>query len=222
MTMVAEAEHVAARPAASTVVLVPFPAQGHISPMLRLARALAGRGVAAIVTMPDFVHRRLASACGQAGVVVGVELASIDSGVPDDGVGEPPGFAGFARAMEHHMPTSLEAMLTTRRGLAGCGVACLVADVLASWAVPVATRCGVPAVGFWPAMLATYRVVAAIPELIDKGLISDHGTHYVPLLHDPRIIPLHFFWLCNFLVDLSLQLRAYDRWCRCSLLFYDS
>jgi len=68
-------------------------------------------------------------------------------------------------------------MLTTRRGLAGRGVSCLVADVLASWAVPVATRCGVPAVGFWPAMLATYRVVAG---------------------------------------------DAYDRRCRCSLLFYDS
>lgn len=170
--MGAEAEHVAVRPAAATVVLVPFPAQGHICPMLRLAHTLAGRGVAAVVAVPDFVHRRIAGACGQVGV--GVELASIDSGVPDDGVGEPPGFAGFARAMECHMPTSLEAMLTTQRG-----VACLVADVLASWAVPVATRCGVPAVGFWPAMLATYRVVAAIPELIDKGLISDYGTLYV-------------------------------------------
>ena len=203
--MGAEAEHVAVRrPAAATVVLVPFPAQGHISPMLRLARALAGRGVAAIVAVPDFVHRRLVSACGHQ-VGVGVELASIDSGVPDDGVGEPPGFAGFARAMEHHMPTSLESMLTTRRGLAGRGVACLVADVLASWAVPVAARCGVPAVGFWTAMLATYRVVAAIPELIDKGLISDHGTHYVLLLHDPRTIPLHssrsvISLFCNYLL----------------------
>ena len=86
------------------------------------------------------------------------------------------------------MPASLEEMLTTTTTRRRGGVACLIADVLASWAVPVAARCGVPAVGFWPAMLATYRAVAAIPELIDKGLISDSGTHYVlVLLHGPRI-----------------------------------
>ncbi|PUZ76696.1 hypothetical protein GQ55_1G311500 [Panicum hallii var. hallii] len=172
--MGAEAEHVMPVHPAAAVVLVPFTAQGHVSPMLRLARALAARGVAATVAVPDFVHRRIVGACGQAGCgyAPGVELASIDSGVPDDGDGEPPGFASFGHAMEHRMPASLEEMLTaSRRG----GVVCLIADVLASWAVPVAARCGVPAVGFWPAMLATYSVVAAIPELIDKGLISDSG-----------------------------------------------
>ncbi|TVU29099.1 hypothetical protein EJB05_20647, partial [Eragrostis curvula] len=75
--------------------------------------------------------------------------------------------------MEHHMPVHLEDMLTTtQQG----GVACLVVDVLASWALPVAARCGVPAVGFWPVMFASYRVVAAIPELLSKGFISKSGT----------------------------------------------
>ncbi|KAL6899542.1 hypothetical protein ACP4OV_006200 [Aristida adscensionis] len=161
-TMGAEPEPVPVRPA--SVVLVPFPAQGHVSPMLRLARALAARGVAATVAVPDFVHRRIVGGSG-----AGVDLAPIDSDVPDDGDGEPPGFASFAHAMEHHMPAQLEGMLRRR------GAACLVVDVLASWAVPVAARCGVPAVGFWTAMLATYRVVGAIPELIDKGLITDAG-----------------------------------------------
>ncbi|XP_062221065.1 UDP-glycosyltransferase 82A1-like [Phragmites australis] len=161
------------RPA--VVVLVPFPAQGHVSPMLRLARALAAPGVvAATVAVPDFVHRRIVSA-SQAESAAGVALASIASGIPDDGDGEPPGFASILHAMEHHMPAHLEGMLKTNQSLTGRGVAFLVLDVLASWAVPVAIRCGVPAVGFWPAMLATYRVVAAIPELIDKGLISDSG-----------------------------------------------
>ncbi|KAJ1280086.1 hypothetical protein BS78_04G204800 [Paspalum vaginatum] len=172
--MGAEPEPVPVRPAAS-VVLVPFPAQGHVSPMLRLARALAARGVAATVATPDFVHRRIVAAAGGQTGVGRVELASIHSGVPDDGKGDPPGFASFAHAMERHMPVSLEEMLTTRRSLTGRNVACLVADVLASWAIPVADRCGVPVVGFWTAMLATYRVVAAIPELIEKGLISDCG-----------------------------------------------
>ncbi|KAK3154702.1 hypothetical protein QOZ80_2BG0194090 [Eleusine coracana subsp. coracana] len=162
------------RPAAA-VVLVPFPAQGHVSPILLMARALAARGVDATVAVPDFVHRRIVVSASQDGTDGhGVELASIPSGVPDDGDGDPPGFAGFAHSMEHDMPARLEEMLT-RRALTGRGVVCLIVDVLASWAVPVAERCGVPAMGFWPAMLATYRAVAAIPELIGKGLISNCG-----------------------------------------------
>jgi len=73
--------------------------------------------------------------------------------------------------MEHHMPAQLEGMLLTERD-----VSCLVIDLLASWAIPVAARLGLPVVGFWVGMLATYRTVAVIPELVDKGLISESGT----------------------------------------------
>jgi hypothetical protein len=139
--------------------------------MLHLARALAARGVASTVAVPDFVHRRMGSCADVASG--GVGLASIPSGIFDDG-GEPPGFASIAHAMEHHMPAHLERMLT--RGHA----ACVVVDVLASWAIPVASRCGVPAVGFWPAMLASFRVVAAIPELLRRRFISDSGMHPGP------------------------------------------
>ncbi|TVU29097.1 hypothetical protein EJB05_20645, partial [Eragrostis curvula] len=164
---------------AAAVMLVPFPAQGHVSPMLLLARALAARGVETTVAVPDFIHRRIVGASSKDGT--DVELASIPSGVPDDGSGEPPGFAGFAHAMEHDMPARLEEMLTQRE-LRGRGLACLIVDILASWAVPVAERCGVPVVGFWPATLATYRAMAAIPELIANGLISDCG---IPILTKP-------------------------------------
>uniref|UniRef100_A0A0E0KT00 Glycosyltransferase n=1 Tax=Oryza punctata TaxID=4537 RepID=A0A0E0KT00_ORYPU len=167
------------------VLLVPFPAQGHVTPMLHLARALAAHGVAATVAVPDFIHRRIAAAAATSRArdnqaVGGVELASIPSGIPhlpaDESGGrhaDQPGFGAIVHAMENHMPEQLERMLlSTGRGR----VACLVVDVLASWAVPVAERCGVPAAGFWPAMLASYRAVAAIPELLRKGVISESGT----------------------------------------------
>jgi hypothetical protein len=155
------------------VLLVPFPAQGHVTPMLHLARALAAHGVAATVAVPDFIYRRIAGGdddgffCSP-----GVALACIPSGIVEsDGDDDTPGFGAMAHSMEHRMPAELERMLARRRP------ACVVIDVLASWAVPVAERCGVSVAGFWPAMLACYRVVAAIPELIEEGLISESGTY---------------------------------------------
>lgn len=135
------------------LVFMPFPAQGHVTPMLHLARALADRGDVAV---PDFVHRRM----GRANI--GGARAHPQRH-PDDGGDEPLGFASIMHAMEHLMPAHLERMLL-QHGLTGRGVACLVVDVLASWAVPVATRCGVPVVGFWPVMFASYLVVAAYPR----------------------------------------------------------
>ncbi|CAL5064828.1 unnamed protein product [Urochloa decumbens] len=162
------------KPTQRTVVFVPFPGQGHIIPMLRLARILVDRGdiSAATVAVPDFMHRRM----GQHSVP-GVSLVSIPSGVQDNGGDEPLGPPSFLHALENHMPAQLEALLTaqcstgTRRV-----ISCLVIDLLASWAIPVAARCGLPVVGFWPAMLASYRTAAAIPELMAKGLVSESGT----------------------------------------------
>ncbi|RLM84529.1 UDP-glycosyltransferase 82A1-like [Panicum miliaceum] len=160
----------AAKVARYTIIFVPFPAQGHVTPMLRLARTLVDHGdVSVTVAVPDFIHCRMAQLS-----ILGVALVSIPSSIQDDGNGEPPGPPSFLHAIEHYMPAQLEGMLTTERGIVGARrVSCLVVDLLASWAIPVAARLGLPVVGFWVGMLATYRTVAVIPELMDKGLISE-------------------------------------------------
>lgn len=149
------------------IILIPYPAQGHVTPMLKLATVLADHGCfQPVVLTPDFIHRRISP---QIHPRDGVLCLPLPDGLDD---GAPPDFFAVERAMEETMPPALEELLQEMAG----GVACVVADLLASWAVEVALRCGVAAAGFWPAMHSTYRLVAAIPRLVRTGVISENGT----------------------------------------------
>ncbi|XP_077253177.1 UDP-Glycosyltransferase superfamily protein [Tasmannia lanceolata] len=150
------------------IIMVPYPAQGHITPMLQLATAFCDRGLQPVVVVPNFIYNRIVS---RAKVDKGIVLESIPDGLEED---EQCNFFTIGFAMENYMPIHLEHLL--RGFLEGDGVVCVVVDLLASWAIDVAGRCGIPAAGFWPAMFATYNLISAIPDMIRIGLITENGT----------------------------------------------
>ncbi|GKV15286.1 hypothetical protein SLEP1_g26084 [Rubroshorea leprosula] len=151
------------------IVLVPYPAQGHVTPMLKFGLAMLSRGFQPIMVTPEFIHRRLIATSTDTN---GIQLMSIPDGLDLGGAGAPDFFA-IEKAMEEVMPSHLERLLFQEDE--DGGVVCVVIDLLASWAIEVANRCGIPAAGFWTAMLATYRLIAAIPDMVHVGLISDTG-----------------------------------------------
>ncbi|KAJ1702062.1 hypothetical protein LUZ63_001841 [Rhynchospora breviuscula] len=161
-----------AEPMKPRIVLVPFPAQGHVTPMLHLAHAIQSHGFTTTLAVPDFIHHRLTTnanlSCSP------VELVSIPSGKGDRG--ELKDFQAIVNAMENYMPGRFEEMLRGYRA-----VACVVVDLLASWAIPVAKQCSFAVAGFWPAMMASYKIISAIPTLMQKGIISESG---IPLCND--------------------------------------
>ncbi|XP_054789871.1 UDP-glycosyltransferase 82A1-like isoform X2 [Prosopis cineraria] len=77
--------------------------------------------------------------------------------------------------MENTMPGQLEELIQELRDGGGGTVVCVVVELLASWAIQVGHKCGIVVAGFWPAMLATYRLIASIPETVRCGLISETG-----------------------------------------------
>ncbi|XP_047946644.1 UDP-glycosyltransferase 82A1 [Salvia hispanica] len=175
-----------------SIILIPYPAQGHVTPMLKLAAVIAALGrLRPVLLTPDFIHRRISP---QIRPGDGVLCLPLPDGLGD---GAAPDFFSMERAMEETMPPALERLL----GEMGGAVACVVADLLASWAVEVARRCGVQAAGFWPAMHATYRLVAAIPDLVRTGVISENGCPRNPSdpislsSHEPTLTTSDLPWL---------------------------
>ncbi|KAF8040822.1 hypothetical protein BT93_B2907 [Corymbia citriodora subsp. variegata] len=153
-------------------ILVPYPAQGHVTPMLKLASILHSHGYDPVLVTPEFIHRRISPGDVRTTADV-MTYVAIPDGSGSHG-GAPRDFFSVEKAMENGMAAHLEQLV---RGLdvADGGVALMVVDLLASFAIEVGIRCGVPTAGFLAAMLAAYKLVAAIPELVRGGHISNCG-----------------------------------------------
>ncbi|RZC47145.1 hypothetical protein C5167_040086 [Papaver somniferum] len=151
------------------IVLVPYPAQGHVTPMIQLATVLYDRGFQPIIVVPAFIYRRIVAKLDERSSKI------IFMSIPDGLDKENYDFFSVNYSMENVMPTHLELKIQSLqedddyRG----NVCLVVVDLLASWAIEVAACCTVPVAGFWPAMLATYKLIEAIPDLIQQGYISE-------------------------------------------------
>ncbi|KAK1393425.1 7-deoxyloganetin glucosyltransferase [Heracleum sosnowskyi] len=154
------------------IILVPYPAQGHVTPIVNLASLLARQSFQPVVVTPEFIHRSISHQIGR-----GTEISFI--GIPD-GIqeGSPRDFFAMERAMENILPKYLEKLVEKSRKDEEDGggvIAYFIVDLLASWAIKVGWQCGIPVAGFWPAMVETYHLIAAIPDMIRTGFISDTG-----------------------------------------------
>ncbi|XP_076955989.1 UDP-glycosyltransferase 82A1-like [Bidens hawaiensis] len=146
------------------VIMVPYPAQGHVTPMLNLASGLTHLGLSPVVVIPEFIQH----ATAQKTHITCMPIPDgLDEATPHD-------FFAIEFAMENNMPVHLDRLVRDLNRNGG-GVAFMIVDLLASWALKVGDDCGVPVVGYWPVMFAAYQLITAIPELLSLGIISETG-----------------------------------------------
>ena len=150
------------------IILVPYPAQGHVTPMLKLASAFLSQGFKPVMVTPDYIHHQIVRKAKPKDKILCMPIPDgLDKDTPRD-------FFAIEKAMENNMADPLERLIHQLDDKDGDEVVCVVVDLLASWAIDVANRCGVACAGFWPAMHATYRLITAIPDMLRTGLISAH------------------------------------------------
>ncbi|XP_058743035.1 UDP-glycosyltransferase 82A1 [Vicia villosa] len=150
------------------ILLVPYPAQGHVNPMQNLASSFLAQGFETLIILPQHVHKKI-NVDDDNGKIV--KCVGLEDGIEEETT--TPDFFAIESSMENTMPKHLEEFLQNNERL---GEVCLmVVDLLASWAIQVGEKFGITTVGFWPAMLASYLLIAAIPQMLRTGLISDTG-----------------------------------------------
>ncbi|KAL6637882.1 hypothetical protein ACP70R_025454 [Stipagrostis hirtigluma subsp. patula] len=176
------------------VLVLPLPAQGHVTPLMELSHRLADHGFEVTFVNTEFLHSQVVGAlhpAGGAAALGGIHLASIPDGLAD---GEDrKDVSNLFGAMSRHMPGHLERLIADMEAAGRPRVKWLVGDVNMGWSFEVAKRLGIRVASFWPASLACFAIIDRIPKLIEQGLINEKGwpEREETLQLAPGVPPLH-------------------------------
>ncbi|KQJ82903.1 7-deoxyloganetin glucosyltransferase [Brachypodium distachyon] len=153
-------------------VCVPFPAQGHVTPMLKLAKILHCRGFHVTFVNSEFNHRRLLRSQG-AGALDGLEgfrFATIPEGLPPSDVDATQDVPSLCRSTKDTCLPHFRSLLADLNASADSPpVTCVVADNVMSFTLDAARDIGVPCALFWTASACGYMGYRHYRTLIDKG-----------------------------------------------------
>ncbi|EPS57334.1 hypothetical protein M569_17484, partial [Genlisea aurea] len=151
-------------------VCVPLPTQGHIKPMLTLAKLLHHSGFFITFVNTHHTHRRLVRSSGIA-AVDGFRFASIPDGLPPldpDRMHEIP---ALCRSVSENCLEPLCELVEELNGEKDSPpVSCIVTDGLMCFGLKAAERFGVPGVVFWTASACGLVVYKQLRRLVDAGI----------------------------------------------------
>ncbi|KAJ6795454.1 UDP-glycosyltransferase 83A1 [Iris pallida] len=158
------------------VLVLPYPAQGHVIPLMELSHCLLDRGFKITFVNTEFNHDRVVNALSERGIEIDqrMQLVSIPDGMaPDE---DRDNFASLGENMLLVMPDHLEQLVGRINGSGGEKITWMVADLCMAFAFRVAKKMGIKSVAFWPAASATLAVLISIPKLIEEGVLDDDGV----------------------------------------------
>nr|XP_043608343.1 UDP-glycosyltransferase 83A1-like [Erigeron canadensis] len=166
------------------VLLIPYPAQGHVIPMMELAQRLVEQGVKAIFVNTDFNHKLVTSNwLEKDGFGDLLQMVSIPDGLEPwedrSDIGK------LSLSMLQTMPSKLVQLIDTINKEESSKVTLIIADGGMGWAIKVAKNMGIGRAAFWPASVATLSSMLCFQKLIDERIIGKNG---VPI--DNQIIQL--------------------------------
>ncbi|KAF7129045.1 hypothetical protein RHSIM_Rhsim10G0043200 [Rhododendron simsii] len=156
------------------VLAIPYPAQGHVIPLLELAQCLVHHGFRVTFVNTEFNHKRVMNALPDKDNVRNhVNLVSIPDGLePWEDRNDLGKLTEFASEV---MPGKLEELIEKINGSDNNKITCVIADGCQGWALEVAEKMRIRRVAFWPAAAALWALQLSIPELIADGIIESYA-----------------------------------------------
>ncbi|KAJ1278265.1 hypothetical protein BS78_04G066600 [Paspalum vaginatum] len=169
--------------AASTpphLLMICFPGQGHVNPMLRLAKRIAAKGLLVTFSSLSTLGEKLAASSGVSaggdGVAVGRGRVRFE--FMDDGAPAGPELDDLMRHLATVGPRAFAALLARQAG-AGRPVACVVVNPFMPWAMDVAAAAGVPSAVLWVQSCAVFSLYHhSVHGLVEFPREDDPGARF--------------------------------------------
>ncbi|KAF0933080.1 hypothetical protein E2562_013823 [Oryza meyeriana var. granulata] len=156
-------------------VCMPYPAQGHITPMLNVAKLLHARGFDVTFVNTEYNHARLVRTRGAAAVasIPGFRFATIPDGLPpsdDDDVTQD--IPSLCRSTKETCLGPFRRLLAQLNDPATGHppVTCIVSDVVMGFSMDAAKELGLPYVQLWTASSISYLGYRHYRLLMERGL----------------------------------------------------
>ncbi|XP_066363447.1 (R)-mandelonitrile beta-glucosyltransferase-like [Miscanthus floridulus] len=153
-------------------VCMPYPAQGHVTPMLKLAKLLHARGFEVTFVNTEFNHRRLLHSRGALDRVPGFRFDAIPDGLPPSDADATQDIPALCYStMTTCLPHLLALLARVDADAGSPPVTCLVTDAVMSFGFDAAREFGVPVAALWTASACGFMGYRNYRSLIDWGLV---------------------------------------------------
>ena len=159
------------------VVCIPHAAQGHINPMLKLAKILHSKGFDITFVNTEFTHERLLRSLGSNTLhgLPSVRFETIPDGLPPDASRDT---ATKLKSLHDTALGPLKSVLA-KVSASYSPVTCMVADFLMYFSLTASKELGIPGVLFWTAGGGSLICYDEYRNLIQKGLMPLKGTIFL-------------------------------------------
>lgn len=160
-------------------VCVPFPVQGHINPMLQLAKILHCRGFYITFVNTEHNHRRLLKSRGPNSLdgFPDFKFQTIPDGLPPSDSNSTQDIPSLCDSTSKNCLGPFSSLLATLNNSAPDipPVSCVVSGAFMSFTLQAARQFGLPGVVFWTASACGLLGYAQYRRLLEKGYIPLKG-----------------------------------------------
>ncbi|KAG5226991.1 UDP-glycosyltransferase 83A [Salix suchowensis] len=142
------------------IVALPYPAQGHVIPLMELSQCLAKQGFKIKFGNTEYNHKRVLKALGKK-ICLGSKICVVS--IPDG-------------AVFQVMPGKLQELINRINMSGEERITGIITDWTMGWSLEVAEKMNIHRAIFWPASAAILCSMLSVSKLVNDGIIDIDGT----------------------------------------------